>query len=244
VPLFASLRVDGLEAVVAPLMRVKVPAGREVIRQGADGTRWYLVSDGELEIVVDGHVIDRAERGDSFGARGLLCDEPHSATVRATEDVVLLALERADFLSAVTGKDEGDTSASPDAPRGATGELQRRHILSQADAAPVDEPGQGVAVLSLARGETLFTEGQEDDRFFVILDGEIEIHARRKRRRVLAPGDGFGELAALRGVARTTTAIARTPVQLVAVGGAQLREWLADYMQGHPPELSGAEESS
>jgi MFS family permease len=69
VPLFASLGVDGLEAVVAPLVSVEVPAGGEVIRQGTPGTRWYLVSDGELEIVVDGHVIDRAERGDSFGAR-------------------------------------------------------------------------------------------------------------------------------------------------------------------------------
>jgi hypothetical protein len=107
VPLFASLRVEGLEAVVSPLVSVAVPAGREVIRQGAAGTRWYLVSDGELEIVVDGHVIDRAEPGDSFGARGLLRGEPHSATVRATDDAVLLALDRADFLRAVTGGDEG-----------------------------------------------------------------------------------------------------------------------------------------
>jgi len=238
VPLFASLRVDGLEAVVSPLVSVEVPAGREVIRQGSDGTRWYLVADGELEIVVDGHVIDTAERGDSFGARGLLCDEPHGATVRATDDVVLLALERTDFLSAVTGKDEGDTSASPDAPREATDELRRQQMLGETDWGTVADLGQGVATLSLAGGETLFTEGEEDDRFFVILDGEIEIHAGGKRRRVLAPGDGFGELAALRGVARTTSAVARTPVRLVAVAGAQLRERVADYMQGHPPTVA------
>jgi CRP-like cAMP-binding protein len=103
VPLFASLRVDGLEAVVSPLVSVELPAGREVIRQGAAGTRWYLVSDGELDVIVDGRVIDHATRGDSFGARGLLYDEPHSATIRATHDVVLLALDRVDFLSAVTG---------------------------------------------------------------------------------------------------------------------------------------------
>lgn len=243
VPLFASLRVDGLEAVVSPLVSVEVPAGREVIRQGAAGTRWYLVSDGELEIVVDGHVIDRAERGDSFGARGLLCGEPHTATVRATDDAVLLALDRADFLSAVTGDDEGDTSASPDAPRG-DDELRRQQRLDEPDAAAVDELGQGVATLSLGRGETLFSEGEDDDRFFVIIEGEIELRARGKRRRVLAPGDGFGELGALRGVARTTSAVARTPVRLVEVAGASLREWVADYMQGHSPEVSRSGGSS
>ena len=244
VPLFASLRVDGLEAVVAPLVTVEVPAGEEVIRQGADGTRWYLVSDGELEIVVDGHVIDRAAPGDSFGARGLLYDKPHSATVRATDDVVLLALERADFLCAVTGGDEDETPASPDTPREATDELQGQPMLSELDGAAVAKLGQGVATLSLASGETLFTEGEADDRFFVILDGEIEIRAGGKRRRVLVPGDGFGELAALRGVARTTTAVARTPVRLVAVAGAKLRELVADYMQGHSPAASRSGGSS
>jgi CRP-like cAMP-binding protein len=55
---------------------------------------------------------------------------------------------------------------------------------------------------------------------------------------VLAPGDGFGELAVLYGKARTTSAVARTPVRLVAVAGEKLREWLADYMQGPSPALS------
>jgi CRP-like cAMP-binding protein/predicted MFS family arabinose efflux permease len=232
VPLFAALRVDGLEAVVSPLVSVEVPAGREVIRQGAAGTRWYLVSDGELDVIVDGHVIDHAMRGDSFGARGLLYDEPHSATIRATDDVVLLALERVDFLSALTGG-EGATSGALDAPPAVTDELQ--DMLSKPYGAALDKLRQGGAMLSLASGETLFAEGEEDDRFFVILHGEIEIRAAGERRRVLAPGDGFGELAALRGVARTTTAVARTPVRLVTVTGAKLRELAADHMQGHSP---------
>jgi CRP-like cAMP-binding protein/predicted MFS family arabinose efflux permease len=221
VPLFARLRVDRLEAVVAPLVSVEVPAGREVIRQHLPGTRWYLICDGELEIVVDGYVINRVARGDSFGARGLLRDELHSATVRATADVSLLALERADFLCAVTGDDDCEQPM--------LGELERP---------AVDELASGVGMLSLDPGETLFSEGDEDDRYFVILDGEIEIHAGGQRRRVLAPGDGFGEIAVLYGKARTTSAVARTPVRLVAVAGEKLREWLADYMQRPSAALS------
>jgi CRP-like cAMP-binding protein/predicted MFS family arabinose efflux permease len=239
VPLFASLRVDRLEAVVAPLVSVNVPAGQDVIRQGEPGTRWYLVSDGELEIVVDGNVINRAERGDSFGALGLLRDEPHSATVRAICDVTLLALERADFLLAVTGGDRSERSAMPGTRRRAA--LRRRHKPSRP---AVDRLARGVTTLALKPGEELFSEGDKDDRYFVILDGEIEIRADGEQRRILVAGEGFGEIAVVAGVARTTSAVARTPVRLVAVGGGKLREWVADYMQGHSPAVSRSGGSS
>jgi CRP-like cAMP-binding protein len=165
--------VDGLEAVVAPLVSVDVPAGQEVIRQGEAGTRWYLVSDGELAIVVDGHVINRAVRGDSFGALGLLRDEPHSATVRAIGDVSLLALERADFLFAVRGG--AGKSALRGTRRGLSSAVRRGDKRRQLDRPVADELARGVATLSLDYGEALFSEGDEDDRYFVVLDGELEI---------------------------------------------------------------------
>jgi len=57
---------------------------------------------------------------------------------------------------------------------------------------------------SFARGETLFLEGEADDRYFVVLEGEVELVAGGELQRVLAPGDGFGEIAVLHGVPRTT----------------------------------------
>jgi CRP-like cAMP-binding protein/predicted MFS family arabinose efflux permease len=241
VPLFASLRVDGLEAVVAPLVSVEVPAGKEVICQDEPGSRWYLVSEGELEIVVDDRVINRAVRGDSFGALGLLRDEPHSATVRATRDVSLLALEREDFLVAVTGEDACEIAAPSGTPSSkARAALRPHHASPNPDLPAIEELARGVATLSLDRGETLFCEGDEDDCYYVVLDGELEIQAGGKRRRVLAPGDYFGEIAVLHRVARTTSAVARTHVRVVAVAGEKLREWLADYMPGVSPALSGS----
>ena len=137
VALFAPLRVDGLEAVVAPLQTVEAAAGEEVIRENESGTRWYLVSDGELEITVDGFEIGRARRGDAFGERALLRDEPRAATVRATTDVTLLALERASFLSAVLGDDESEGWVLAP-PNGAVDALRRQHMLSDVGDESID----------------------------------------------------------------------------------------------------------
>jgi CRP-like cAMP-binding protein/predicted MFS family arabinose efflux permease len=226
VPLFAPLRVDGLEAVAAPLQRHELPAGEDVIRQDTIGTRWYLVDEGELEVVVDGYVIDHAVRGDAFGERALLRNEPRSATVRALTPVALLVLERASFLAAVVGLDESDAPALA-APRGAADALGRQHLLRDVGEPQLRALAQSAVELSLRAGEILFSEGDTDDRYVVVLEGEFEIRTHEAPRRTLGPGDAFGEIAVLHECARTASAVALTPALLVAVDGARLRAALA-----------------
>ncbi|MGB2953072.1 MAG: MFS transporter [Gaiellaceae bacterium] len=102
VPMFEPLSVAAKERVAASLIPVSVAAGQLVIRAGDAGDRFYIVGDGELEIVADGpHAT--AQQGDYFGEIALLRDVPRTATVRALVDSHLYALERDDFLAAVTG---------------------------------------------------------------------------------------------------------------------------------------------
>jgi len=102
VPMFAPLSVAAKERLAANLVPVSVSAGEVVIRAGDAGDRFYIVDKGELDIDVDGlHVI--AQHADYFGEIALLRDVPRTATVRAAADSELYALERDDFLAAVTG---------------------------------------------------------------------------------------------------------------------------------------------
>ena len=77
-------------------------AGELVIRAGDLGDRFYIVADGELDIDVDGRH-STAAAADYFGEIALLRDVPRTATVTASVDSNLYALERDDFLAAVTG---------------------------------------------------------------------------------------------------------------------------------------------
>ena len=99
--MFAPLSVVAKEHVAGKLVPVDVPSGEVVIRTGDPGDRFYIVADGELEIA--NGASGTARHGDFFGEIALLRDVPRTATVRATTPAKLYALERADFIEAVTG---------------------------------------------------------------------------------------------------------------------------------------------
>jgi MFS family permease len=102
VPMFAPLSLATKERVASSLVRISVSAGELVIRAGDEGDRFYIVEDGELDIDAGGHH-STAHEADYFGEIALLHNVPRTATVKAAVDSRLYALQRDDFLAAVTG---------------------------------------------------------------------------------------------------------------------------------------------
>jgi CRP-like cAMP-binding protein len=100
--MFAPLSVAAKERVAANLVPLSVQAGELVIRAGEVGDRFYIVGVGELDIFAEG-LHRTAKQADYFGEIALLRDVPRTATVKATVDSQLYALQRDDFLEAVTG---------------------------------------------------------------------------------------------------------------------------------------------
>jgi MFS family permease len=111
IAMFAPLTPGVVESLARSLIRVSVPAGEVVVREGTDADRFYVIESGLVEVTQNGAVLRREDAGDFFGEIGLLRDVPRTATITAVEDTVLLALERADFLDAVTGQTESRMAA-------------------------------------------------------------------------------------------------------------------------------------
>lgn len=103
IPIFSPLPPAAIERLAASLEVVRAAAGGEVIRQGEEGDRFYILRNGSVEVEADGKPVGRFGPGYFFGEIALLRDIPRTATVRAVADSVLLALGRREFLSAVTG---------------------------------------------------------------------------------------------------------------------------------------------
>ena len=78
--------------------------------------------------------------------------------------------------------------------------------------------------VNVPAGKTLTRQDRQGDTFYVLLDGEAEVKVDGKRRRVLKPGDFFGEISMLdRGLA-TATVTTLTDARLFVMSHAQFRD--------------------
>ena len=102
-PLFAPLPPPTLESLARALEPISVPAGVDVIREGESGDCYYVIADGELEVVRNGRIAATRSRGEGFGEIALMYSVPRTATVRTLEDSHLYVLDSDAFLLAVTG---------------------------------------------------------------------------------------------------------------------------------------------
>jgi len=102
VPIFAPLPGTSLEHLASRLVPLRLDPGTLIVREGDAGDRFYIVAEGTVEISEAGQPFSELTAGGYFGEIALLRDVPRTATVTAKTPVVLYALDREDFLAAVT----------------------------------------------------------------------------------------------------------------------------------------------
>jgi CRP/FNR family transcriptional regulator, cyclic AMP receptor protein len=89
-----------------------------------------------------------------------------------------------------------------------------------------------VRVVTLARGDRLFSEGDAGDRLYIIMSGKIKLtraapDGRENLLSVHGPGEMFGELSLFDPVPRTSSATAVTDTELAGLAHDSLRSWLS-----------------
>jgi hypothetical protein len=110
VPFLSPLPVQTLEYLGGRLLPVTLAPGQTLFEAGDHGDRFYLLHEGTLEIDLPSET--KLEQPPAYvGEIALLRDIPRTATVRARTDASLWALEREDFLDAVTGHARSRASA-------------------------------------------------------------------------------------------------------------------------------------
>jgi general stress protein 26 len=98
---FRDLPRHEVDTLAAKLNTVTVEAGAVIVRQGAPADKFFIIVDGEVEVVRGGDDGEEAlatlSSGQFFGEMAILRDMPRTATVRALTPTTLLTMARGDF---------------------------------------------------------------------------------------------------------------------------------------------------
>ncbi len=98
---FRDLPEQEAESLAAQLQTVEVGAGDVIVRQGAPADKFFIIVDGEVEVIRedDGQMRTLAtlKRGQFFGEIAILRNSPRMATVKAITMTTLFAMERQEF---------------------------------------------------------------------------------------------------------------------------------------------------
>jgi CRP-like cAMP-binding protein len=95
--LFADLGRPQLTAVAHTFTEESFAPGQRILRQGFQGTGFYVILDGEVEVRIDGEERARLGKGDFFGETSVLLGEAPVADVLARTPIRALHLAGPDL---------------------------------------------------------------------------------------------------------------------------------------------------
>jgi len=174
---------------------IQLAAGEILFSQGDPGDALYVVAWGEIAVLAP-QEIARLSEGEFFGEIALLADRPRNATVRATVDSQVLAIDRALLGDLVAG--------STELLKVLLRFLRERLVATLAETSPLFAPFTPLERLGLSarfhfleidEGLRILEEGERSPGLFVLLAGEANAVTGERIVAHLESGDAFGEIS-------------------------------------------------
>ncbi len=112
--------------------------------------------------------------------------------------------------------------------------VRRAPLFTSLDDAAASSLRASMETVRLAKGATLFSEGDLGEHLYVIVEGKLKLgtssgDGRENLLSILGPGEMFGELSLFDPGPRTSTATAVTDVRLLSLGHDQVKPWLTQH---------------
>lgn len=227
--------------------------GSRVVKEGQQSDALFVVLRGRLVARRGAEELGAIEEGGVFGETALLTGAPRNADVEAAEDSLLLRVPRSALLEAVACTDElAEQLIDAARGRGADDlplaeeleEEARRAVLLHEATLMLDEataklaaipllaaaPRSAIATLaqeleewSAPEGRRLVREGGRGPGLCVVIEGTFDVQRKGEVLATLQPGDWFGEINVLAGVAATADVVATTGGELAVLDWRSLR---------------------
>jgi len=200
--LFGGLTAEQLASVSKAMAYASVRSGRTIMREGDRGDCLVVLYSGKVSVLKEDEAGCEKEvailgEGDVFGEVALLESVPRTATVRARCPCELLVLEQAAFeelLLNALGAEEIRVLIQICA------FLRRHELFSTWSDNAVQALAKRFSFWDFEDGDMLVEQGQQNESFYIIYEGEVDVRQDGKQLAILSTGDFVGEISLLRGV--------------------------------------------
>ncbi|MBI5693182.1 MAG: cyclic nucleotide-binding domain-containing protein [Verrucomicrobia bacterium] len=233
--LFQHLSDNDRANIAHAMVPEDIAPGTLIIREGDSGDKLYLLFSGEVEVV---RTLDngREERvatlvpGDVFGEIALLNRSPRTRTVRALSPTTVLSLTREAFQSLVLTRISREQIENT---------VQKMAFLQRIPLACDWSPhamaafSRRAAFQDFAEGSYILHEGEDNQFFYLIYEGELAVRRLRQDIALLHIGEFFGEISLLQNSVTKATIVARTPARCLIVNKREFLQFLTkDFVIG------------
>ncbi len=217
VPILSGLDESALWRMATCGQSMKFQPGTVIVDEGDPSDYFHIVSSGTAMVLKRDrygfeHEVARLVQGSYFGELGLLTNGPRTATVQVDEhcDLETWSFNAQDFHNLVA---EHVLLFRVERERR---RMKRRQITRRIDLKKLRvleglSRGERMRIERDARidvwdsGEAVFRQGDTADRFYVVIDGTVDIEVDGSSVAQLGAGDFFGETALLINSCRTAT---------------------------------------
>lgn len=240
--LFRACSEEELTDLIDAFDTAKFKSDSLVIKQGDEGEMFYVVEDGNLDVMVlTGEVADDENdigatasssittssvvvgvpyvSGSSFGELALMYGSPRAATIRAKTDCVLWSLDRRAF-KGITGtyKQKREEIILETIRKVKIGDNVLGDVLRSSD---IDAMALATQSDSFHKGDVIIRQGEKGDAFYIIESGTVDVFTTEQGSAEpvarLTSGQFFGEKALMSEDVRQATCIASTDVKCLTL---------------------------
>lgn len=219
--LFKNLDEEQYTDVINAMTEKRIEKGVTIIKQGGIGDFFYVVETGTLDVFVAKNnnqpikVTDYGPGG-SFGELALMYNAPRAATIIATSDSVLWALDRITFrkilMENTSRKRKMYEIFLEEVPLLASLEPYERHKIADA-----------LESVSFNDGDVVIKQGDVGENFYLIESGDASVYQEDDDGVLhelpsLHKGEYFGELALLTEKPRVATIKAKGKLKCATLG--------------------------
>lgn len=132
VEILNPLLMEERKALAGALKDQRFSLGDKIMKQGDEGSTFYILYDGEVIVVKDGKEVNKLKAGGSrgdrpfFGEAALLCDDRRNATIQVTSPTAKVLVLHREMFNALLGPLKEIMTSQQGAPADRTSALKKK----------------------------------------------------------------------------------------------------------------------